>query len=53
MEEIEAVCRRNDTAFFFKQSGGKNKKAAGRSYRGMTYDELPALEYRMTCNARR
>lgn len=43
VEEIEAMCRRNETAFFFKQWGGKNKKAAGRSYRGTTYDELPAL----------
>jgi protein gp37 len=34
VEEIEAMCRRNETAFFFKQWGGKNKKAAGRSYRG-------------------
>jgi protein gp37 len=41
VEEVEAVCRRNGTAFFFKQWGGKNKKAAGRSYRGTTYDELP------------
>jgi protein gp37 len=43
VEEVEAICRRNGTAFFFKQWGGKNKKAAGRSYRGTTYDELPAL----------
>lgn len=41
--EIEAMCRRNGTAFFFKQWGGKNKKASGRSYRGKTYDELPTL----------
>jgi protein gp37 len=41
VKEVEAVCRRNGTAFFFKQWGGKNKKAAGRSYRGTTYDELP------------
>jgi protein gp37 len=43
VDEIEAICRRNGTAFFFKQWGGKNKKAAGRSYRGATYDELPIL----------
>jgi protein gp37 len=43
VDEIEAMCRRNGTAFFFKQWGGKNKKAAGRSYRGATYDELPIL----------
>jgi protein gp37 len=43
VDEIEALCRRNGTAFFFKQWGGKNKKAAGRSYRGETYDELPSV----------
>jgi protein gp37 len=43
VDEIEAMCRRNGTAFFFKQWGGKNKKATGRSYRGATYDELPLL----------
>jgi protein gp37 len=43
VDEIEAICRRNGTAFFFKQWGGKNKKATGRSYRGTTYDELPIL----------
>jgi protein gp37 len=43
VDEIEAMCRRNGTAFFFKQWGGKNKKAAGRSYRGAIYDELPSL----------
>jgi protein gp37 len=43
VEEIEAMCRHFGTAFFFKQWGGKNKKAAGRLLRGRTYDELPAL----------
>lgn len=43
VNEIETMCRRNGVAFFFKQWGGKNKKAAGRSYRGDTYDELPSL----------
>jgi protein gp37 len=43
VDEIEGLCRRNGTAFFFKQWGGKNKKASGRSYRGDTYDELPIL----------
>jgi protein gp37 len=43
VDEIAAICRRNGTAFFFKQWGGKNKKATGRSYRGDTYDELPIL----------
>ena len=43
VDEIEAMCRRADAAFFFKQWGGKNKKAAGRMLRGRTYDEMPAL----------
>jgi protein gp37 len=43
VDEIESMCRAEGTAFFFKQWGGKNKKATGRSYRGDTYDELPAL----------
>ncbi|RZM99954.1 ABC transporter ATP-binding protein [Bradyrhizobium genosp. SA-3] len=41
VEEIEAMCRRYGTAFFFKQWGGTNKKAAGRLLRGRTYDEMP------------
>jgi len=41
--EIMRTCRRYDTAFFFKQWGGKNKKATGRSLNGKTYDEMPAL----------
>ena len=39
--EIEKICRRSCTAFFFKQWGGKNKKAAGRMLNGQTYDEMP------------
>ncbi|MDB5617438.1 DUF5131 family protein [Tardiphaga sp.] len=42
VDEIESMCRRAGAAFFFKQWGGKNKKAAGRMLRGRTYDELPA-----------
>lgn len=41
--EIERMCRQFKTAFFFKQWGGKNKKAAGRLLNGQTYDEMPAL----------
>jgi protein gp37 len=43
VDEIEAMCRRSGTAFFFKQWGGKNKKAAGRTLHGRTYDEMPAM----------
>jgi protein gp37 len=41
VDEIEMMCRRSGTAFFFKQWGGKNKKAAGRLLRGQTFDEMP------------
>jgi protein gp37 len=41
VDEIEAMCRQSGTAFFFKQWGGKNKKAAGRLLNGRTYDNMP------------
>jgi protein gp37 len=44
VDEIEAMCRRSGTAFFFKQWGGKNKKAAGRMLNGQTYDEMPQVQ---------
>lgn len=43
VDEIEHQCRRDGTAFFFKQWGGKNKKAAGRTYRGQVWNEYPAV----------
>jgi protein gp37 len=43
VDEIKAMCRSSGTAFFFKQWGGKNKKAAGRMLNGKTYDEMPEL----------
>lgn len=42
VDEIELMCRRAGAAFFFKQWGGRNKKAAGRMLNGRTYDEMPA-----------
>jgi protein gp37 len=41
VDEIEAICRRSGTAFFFKQWGGKNKKSTGRTLHGQLYDEMP------------
>jgi protein gp37 len=41
VDEIRRNCLTAGTAFFFKQWGGKNKKAAGRTYLGKTWDELP------------
>lgn len=43
VEEIHSLCLETGTAFFFKQWGGRNKKAAGRHYRGRTWDALPDL----------
>jgi protein gp37 len=42
--DIQEQCEINKTAFFFKQWGGKNKKAAGRILNGRTYDEMPEFE---------
>jgi protein gp37 len=36
------MCVDADAAFFFKQWGGKNKKAAGRSYKGKVWDNMPS-----------
>jgi protein gp37 len=41
VSEIEELCRDAGVAFFFKQWGGRNKKAAGRTFNGRTYDEMP------------
>jgi protein gp37 len=43
VDEIHELCDEAGAAFFFKQWGGRNKKAAGRSYRGRHWDNLPAL----------
>lgn len=42
VDEIYDACEEAGAAFFFKQWGGRNKKAAGRTYRDRTWDELPA-----------
>lgn len=39
--EIQEQCKEKGVAFFFKQWGGKNKKANGRILNGKTYDEMP------------
>lgn len=41
VDEIFDLCRRHSVAFFFKQWGGRNKKATGRSYLERTWDNLP------------
>jgi protein gp37 len=42
VDEIFGQCVDAEAAFFFKQWGGKNKKATGRTYRERTWDELPS-----------
>jgi len=39
--DIYEQCKEAGVSFFFKQWGGKNKKAAGRLLNGRTYDEMP------------
>lgn len=41
VDRLHEICRRDDVAFFFKQWGGRNKKASGRELHGRTYDEYP------------
>lgn len=43
VEEIRIQCEQAGVPFFFKQWGGKNKKAAGRLLNEKTYDEMPAI----------
>lgn len=39
--DIQEQCQDVDVPFFFKQWGGKNKKLAGRTLNGRTWDEMP------------
>lgn len=41
VDRLHEICERDDVAFFFKQWGGRNKKAAGRELHGRTYDDFP------------
>ena len=41
VDDIRTQCEDQGIAFFFKQWGGTNKKAAGRKYLGRTWDEYP------------
>lgn len=46
--DLQEQCEQSDVAFFFKQWGGKNKKAAGRILNGRTYDEMPEIELQLS-----
>ncbi len=39
--DIKQQCEEEGVKFFFKQWGGTNKKKAGRSLAGSTYDDMP------------
>jgi len=39
--KIKNACKEYNTAFFFKQWGGRKKKEAGRILQGRTWDEMP------------
>ena len=41
--DIKDECRYQNVPFFFKQWGGVNKKKAGRTLQGRTWDEMPEL----------
>jgi protein gp37 len=41
--QIQDQCEKAGVAFFFKQWGGRNKKASGRLLNGRTYDEMPEI----------
>lgn len=41
--DIQSQCKKADVAFFFKQWGGRNKKAAGRLLNGRTYNDMPQI----------
>jgi protein gp37 len=41
VRSLQAQCDRADTAFFFKQWGGRTPKAGGRDLDGRTWDEMP------------
>ena len=44
VRSIRDQCLEAGVAFFFKQWGGVNKKAAGRVLDGRTWDEMPRVE---------
>ncbi len=43
VEDIRDQCMAAKIPFFFKQWGGLNKKKAGRTLNGRTWDEMPVL----------
>jgi protein gp37 len=52
VESLRDQCDGSDAAFFFKQWGGKNKKATGRLLHGRTHDNMPFGVQEMIADAR-
>jgi protein gp37 len=46
--DIQEQCKKSDVAFFFKQWGGRNKKANGRILNGKTYNEMPNQQLQLS-----
>jgi len=46
VRKIRRKCKLQGVPFFFKQWGGRNKKAAGRILDGRTWDEMPVATVR-------
>lgn len=44
--QIRDQCLARGVPYFFKQWGGKNKKATGRDLEGRTWDEMPTLAHK-------
>jgi protein gp37 len=49
--DIRDQCLKHDVAFFFKQWGGRNKKAAGRELEGEFHDNFPSPKKRKVLKA--
>jgi protein gp37 len=43
--DIRRARAKANVAFFFKQWGGRNKKATGRLLQGRTWDEYPVTPF--------
>ena len=48
--EIRDQCEKYGVAFFFKQGGGRNKRAAGRELEGTHHDSFPKAKKRRQAN---
>ena len=52
VRQIRRKCKLQGVPFFFKQWGGRNKKAAGRMLDGRTWDEMPVPKIRQQSGQR-